>query len=149
MLFRPPPSERRPPAASEIDAHSAYTRARHRWPILCQHRGDNHPHHDAEHTFSFLACDFVVYFTFSFSPLLNNIFFFTNLNFVAGVRVIWAHAPGRVDFAADKNANSTLPHDNVLKLILSLVDGLSPRLLFSLNVVQTLILLSILLSWVR
>ena len=54
-----------------------------------------------------------------------------------------------MDFAADKNANSTLPHDNVLKLILSLVDGFSPRLLFSLNIVQTLVLLSILLSWVR
>ena len=79
--------------------------------------------------------------------LLNDILKYKN--FVAGARVIWAHAPGRVDFAANKNANSTLPHDNVLKLILSLVDGLSPRLLFSLNVVQTLILLSILLSWVR
>ena len=84
---------------------------------------------------------------FLLSLLLNDIL---NIkNFVAGARVIWAHAPGRVDFAADKNANSTLPHDNVLKLILSLVDGFSPRLLFSLNVVQTLILLSILLSWVR
>ena len=80
--------------------------------------------------------------------LLNDILKYIK-NFVAGAKVIWAHAPGRVDFAADKNANSTLPHDNVLKLILSLVDGLSPRLLFSLNVVQTLILLFILLSWVR
>ena len=86
-------------------------------------------------------------FHFFFYPLLLNDIL--KKIFVAGAKVIWAHAPGRVDFAADKNANSTLPHDNVLKLILSLVDGLSPRLLFSLNVVQTLILLSILLSWVR
>ena len=86
-------------------------------------------------------------FHFFFSLLLNNIF--KNLNFVAGVRVIWAHAPERVDFAADKSSNSTMPHDNMLKSILNLVDGFSPRLLFSLNVVQTLILLSILLSWVR
>ena len=87
-------------------------------------------------------------FHFSF-PFCSIIFSFKNLNFVAGVRVIWAHAPERVDFAADKSSNSTMPHDNVLKSILNLVDGFSPRLLFSLNVVQTLILLSILLSWVR
>ena len=89
-----------------------------------------------------------IFHFFSLPLLLNDILKYKKF-FAAGARVIWAHAPGRVDFAADKNANSTLPHDNVLKLILSLVDGLSPRLLFSLNVVQTLILLFILLSWVR